>query len=34
MRTPIAGKVVEFVPTFSAHLDGKCLVLSEEGVPA
>ena len=31
MRTLITGKVVDFVPTFGAHLDGGCLVLSEDG---
>ena len=31
MRTLITGKVVDFVPTFGAHPDGKCLVLREEG---
>ena len=31
MRTLITGKVVDFVPTFGAHPDGKCLVLSEDG---
>ena len=32
MRTLITGKVVDFVPTFGAHLDGKCLILNEEGI--
>ncbi|HDJ38244.1 MAG TPA: hypothetical protein ENF24_03550 [Methanosarcinales archaeon] len=31
MRTLITGKVVDFVPTFGAHMDGKCLILNEEG---
>lgn len=31
MRTLIKGEVVDFVPTFNARLDEKCLVLSEDG---
>ncbi len=31
MRTLITGKVVDFVPTFGAHPDGECFVLSEDG---
>jgi len=31
MSTLITGKVVDFVPTFGAHLDGGCLILSEDG---
>ncbi|RZN34422.1 MAG: hypothetical protein EF813_09975 [Methanosarcinales archaeon] len=31
MRTLITGEVVDFVPTFNAHLDEKGLFLSEDG---